>query len=223
MLEDDESSQLRAMNCELGLLSRSDGAAYFSQGDTSVMAAVYGPAEVRISKELVDKATVDVVYKQKVGLPGCVDKFQEAMIRNTCESVILTTLHPRTSINVILQEQQNSGSLLSCCINAASLALLDAGVPMRWTVAAVTCILDEQRQIHLDPTMKQQATAAACLTFAFDSSTKGVITSTARGCFEQTEYQACLLACQKASESIFDFYRDAMKRKLSRESSEDRQ
>ena len=39
-------------------------------GDTSVMAAVYGPAEVMQRKEILDKATVEVVLKNKIGLPG---------------------------------------------------------------------------------------------------------------------------------------------------------
>uniref|UniRef100_A0A8C0H9Q7 Uncharacterized protein n=1 Tax=Chelonoidis abingdonii TaxID=106734 RepID=A0A8C0H9Q7_CHEAB len=47
-------------------LGRPDGSA----GDTSVLAGLYGPAEVKISKELYDKATVEVLLKPKVGLPG---------------------------------------------------------------------------------------------------------------------------------------------------------
>ena len=39
-------------------------------GDTSVMAAVYGPAEVMQRKEILDKATVEVVLKNKIGIPG---------------------------------------------------------------------------------------------------------------------------------------------------------
>ena len=39
-------------------------------GNTQVIAAAYGPAEVRQSKELIDKATVEVVFRPKVGMPG---------------------------------------------------------------------------------------------------------------------------------------------------------
>lgn len=35
-----------------------------------MIAAAYGPAEVRSSKELIDKATVEVVFRPKVGIPG---------------------------------------------------------------------------------------------------------------------------------------------------------
>ena len=49
------ASELRALSCELGLLERADGSARVSQGDSSVLCAIYGPAEVKISKEECDK------------------------------------------------------------------------------------------------------------------------------------------------------------------------
>lgn len=39
-------------------------------GDTTVLAAVYGPVEVKLSKENVARANVEVTYKPKVGIPG---------------------------------------------------------------------------------------------------------------------------------------------------------
>lgn len=41
-----------------------------SGGDTCVMAGVYGPAEVKVSKEIYDRATLEVLIQPKVGLPG---------------------------------------------------------------------------------------------------------------------------------------------------------
>lgn len=40
------------------------------QGPTQLIAAAYGPAEVKASKEIIDKATLEVIFKPKVGLPG---------------------------------------------------------------------------------------------------------------------------------------------------------
>lgn len=48
-------AELRALSCDLGLLERADGSARVVQGSTSVLCAVYGPAEVKISKEDCDK------------------------------------------------------------------------------------------------------------------------------------------------------------------------
>lgn len=35
-----------------------------------MIAATYGPAEVRSSKELIDKANLEVVFRPKVGVAG---------------------------------------------------------------------------------------------------------------------------------------------------------
>ncbi len=34
------------------------------------MAAVYGPGDVRQTKEIIDRATVEVIYKPTSGMPG---------------------------------------------------------------------------------------------------------------------------------------------------------
>ena len=40
------------------------------KGNTSVMVGVYGPVEVRLNKEIVNKATVEVVFRPKTGIAG---------------------------------------------------------------------------------------------------------------------------------------------------------
>ncbi|KAF6077437.1 exosome component 5 [Phyllostomus discolor] len=147
---------LRHFACEQNLLSRPDGSASFLQGDTSVLAGVYGPAEVKVSKEIFNKATLEVILRPKIGLPGVAEKSRERLIRNTCEAVVLGALHPRTSITIVLQVISDAGSLLACCLNAACMALVDAGVPMQALFCGVTCALDTDGTLMLDPTAKQE-------------------------------------------------------------------
>lgn len=40
--------ELRAIKCKLGIFNKADGSAYFEQGNTKVLATVYGPKEVTI-------------------------------------------------------------------------------------------------------------------------------------------------------------------------------
>ena len=53
---------------KLSCLSKPDGSAEFSVNNTCQMAAVYGPGEVKIMKELAEKAYVSVSYKPRVGI-----------------------------------------------------------------------------------------------------------------------------------------------------------
>ena len=56
-------ARLKEMSCELGLLERADGSARLVQGHTSVLCGVYGPAEVKNSKELCDRCVVIITSK----------------------------------------------------------------------------------------------------------------------------------------------------------------
>uniref|UniRef100_A0A4X1SLK3 Exosome complex component RRP46 n=2 Tax=Sus scrofa TaxID=9823 RepID=A0A4X1SLK3_PIG len=184
------SCTLRHFACEQNLLSRPDGSASFLQGDTSVLAGVYGPAEVKVRKEIFNKATLEVILRPKIGLPGVAEKSRERLIRNTCEAVVLGALHPRTSITVVLQVISDAGSLLACCLNAACMALVDAGVPMRALFCGVTCALDSDGTFMLDPTAKQEKEARAVLTFALDSVERKLLMSTTKGLYSDAESPA---------------------------------
>jgi exosome complex component RRP46 len=45
-------SIMRKFQTEIGLITRADGSAQFSQGGTTVIAGTYGPVEVKPHKEL---------------------------------------------------------------------------------------------------------------------------------------------------------------------------
>uniref|UniRef100_A0A8C5MV71 Exosome complex component RRP46 n=1 Tax=Leptobrachium leishanense TaxID=445787 RepID=A0A8C5MV71_9ANUR len=207
---------LREIGCEQSLLSRPDGSANFLQGDTSVLAGVYGPAEIKVSKELHDKATIEVILRPKVGLPAIQEKSQELLIRETCESAIMGALHPRSSITIVLQIVSDAGSLLACCLNAACTALMDAGLPLRYLFCGVTCVLDTDGHLTLDPSSKQQKESRAVLILAIESVENKVLTVASRGAYSATELQQSIAAAQVAAQKIFKFYRDSARRRYSK-------
>ena len=47
----------------MGNLTRADGSAIVSKGDTTIQVGLFGPSDLPMHKELPDKATVDVVLK----------------------------------------------------------------------------------------------------------------------------------------------------------------
>src|SRR5260370_2406010 len=58
------------------------------------------------------------------------------VIRESLEPVVLTDLYPRTTIDVFIEVLQSDGGSRCAGITAASLALADAGIPMKELVAA---------------------------------------------------------------------------------------
>eukprot|EP00092_Neocalanus_flemingeri_P008252 GFUD01008898.1.p1 GENE.GFUD01008898.1~~GFUD01008898.1.p1 ORF type:complete len:229 (-),score=60.50 GFUD01008898.1:84-770(-) len=218
---DPKTPSLRPMFCSLGVITRGDGSVILCQGDSTVACAVYGPGEVRVTKELIDKAVVEVVFKPRMGMPGVADKAREVMIQSTCTAAILTILHPRTSISINLQEMQADGCLVSTCINAACLALIDASVSMKFLVAAVTMVVNKDGSILCDPTQKQMSQSAASLLFVFSNRQEcgvpGLVTSHTEGVVDQIKLQECLSAASIASQSLFQFYKKTIAKKFSKD------
>ena len=63
----------------------------------------------------------------------------------------------------------------------------------------------------------QQEGYKAVLTFAFDNKKRELILSHCEGYVSREMFQNCLRVCKEASKVIFDFYREAIKRKFSKE------
>jgi ribonuclease PH len=116
--------------CERSLLQRADGSAKWVQDGSAVLAAVSGPAAAGPRRENSERAVVEVVFKPCSGLAGSREREWEEVLRETVGGVLLAALHPRTLVTVVVQVLQADGALLSCAVNAACAALVDAGVPL---------------------------------------------------------------------------------------------
>lgn len=62
----------------------------------------------------------------------------QTTIANTFSSTLFTHLYPHSTISISLHVLSQDGSLLAACLNATTLALIDAGIPMSDYVTACT-------------------------------------------------------------------------------------
>ncbi|KAJ3092713.1 Exosome component 5 [Quaeritorhiza haematococci] len=200
-----------------GLLNRPDGSAKFSFDEKStVLCSVIGPAEVKIRDEQLDKATLDVIFKPLVGVSTTRERLYESVLAKICESTIALAMHPRTLIQITAQVLADDGSILSAAVNATTLALIDAGIPMKSLVASVTCMVDQDGELVLDPTLNEMENARSVHFFAFDNVNDGVIASQSTGIFSEDEYFACHDLCKLAVEKVHLFMRMAIERRLAK-------
>ncbi len=223
-VDDPSESHLRPLFARLGPITRADGSAQLSCGATTVLCGVYGPAEVRPHLERTDRAAVEVVYRRKVGEGARVaDRAREALVRGVLEAALLLQAHPRTAVHLALQQLDDAGAELACCLNAACLALVDASLPMRSLFAAVTVAVIKSEEggetmiLVVDPTLKEQRSAEACVTLAFDSVNGEILASHLEGRCSERQFQECLAAAKEASRTVFDFYRECLTKKFSKE------
>ncbi|CEJ04572.1 hypothetical protein RMCBS344292_18527 [Rhizopus microsporus] len=134
------ANELRKITAKTSVFSKADGSAYIEQGNTKCLAAVYGPREVRHrGQALSDRAVINVEFnvapfstseRKKRSKADKRSLEVAAFIRQTFEPVILTSQFPKSQIDIYLQIFQNDGGMLQSCINAATMALVDVGIPM---------------------------------------------------------------------------------------------
>ncbi|KAI9099431.1 ribosomal protein S5 domain 2-type protein [Phlyctochytrium arcticum] len=211
------SNEMRPFYCSSGLLSRSDGSVRFKSGDTAVLSSIYGPMEVKIKDEKLDKATIEVIFKPAAGPQTTKERFSERMIRETLESAILGGLHPRTMIRVTLQVLTDDGGILATALNAATLSLVDAGIPLRSLPAAVCCMIDDDGELLLDPIAIELERAKSTHLFVFDKVSDGTLANISTGSFSLEEYSRCYETCKLAAASVQQLFRTSSEGKVRRE------
>ena len=104
-----KSNQMREISVEQSLINRADGSSKLILGDTSVIVAIYGPNEVKMKDEIVEKATIEVIFQTSTGKNGKKEAEYSNIIHQILEYCILTTMHPRTAIRVVIQVVRDNG------------------------------------------------------------------------------------------------------------------
>ncbi|KDO24671.1 hypothetical protein SPRG_10204 [Saprolegnia parasitica CBS 223.65] len=142
-------NEVRRVRAKFGLFQRVDGSAYVEQGQTKVMAVVYGPKEHTGRKTAEEAAqtkarvTCEVTQapfatsERKVTHKADRKKLETSLaILQIFEANISTHLYPRSQIDIFVQVLHADGGELAACINAVTLALVDAGIAMKDFVVA---------------------------------------------------------------------------------------
>ncbi|CAL3972212.1 unnamed protein product [Diplocarpon coronariae] len=145
-------NELRRLTAQIRTQASADGSSYLEMGNTKVICTVVGPTEGKSGGGggggQRDRALVDVAISV-AGFSG-VDRKRGAgrgdkrlaemqtTLSSAFSHILFTNLYPHSTIALSLHILAQDGSVLAACINAATLALIDAGIPMRDYVCACT-------------------------------------------------------------------------------------
>ncbi|XP_052210519.1 exosome complex exonuclease RRP46 homolog [Diospyros lotus] len=222
-----KANQLRPLTCSRNVLNRAHGSASWSQGETKVLAAVYGPKAGTKKNENPLKACIDVTWKPKTGQIGKPEKEHEMILKRTLQSICLLTVNPNTTTSVIIQVVNDDGALLVCAINAACAALVDAGIPLKHLAVAICCCLTENGYVILDPNKHEEQKMKAFVYLVFPNSIHavlpegslqvgkepmehGIITSVTHGVMSVENYLQCMERGRAACAKLSDFLRRSL-------------
>ncbi|KAJ3190531.1 Exosome complex component RRP41 [Irineochytrium annulatum] len=179
------ATELRRMNCGIGIFSQADGSAFVEHGNTKCLATVHGPREPqrRMQTQLNASATVNVTFtmasfsagerKQKVRQDRRLLEIA-SMVKSTFEGVIMVAAFPKSEININLQILQTDGGILHAAINAATLAIIDAGIAMNDFVSACSAAYANETSL-LDINYTEEISDIPIVTIACLSKSKKIV------------------------------------------------
>ncbi len=150
--------ETRKITIKAGVLKNANGSAYIEFGDNKILAGVFGPRDVH-PKHMSDTDTGIIrcryhmspfsVTERKNPAPSRREIEIGKVIKEALKPAVILEKFPRTAVDVYLEILQADGGTRCAALSAASVALADAGIPMRDLVAgcaagkvADTIILD---------------------------------------------------------------------------------
>ena len=137
---------MRPIEIKAGILPAADGSAWVQHGLNVAVAAIYGPMEAHPRKiQKQDRAVIDVRYNMAPFStsdrirPGFNRRSREIskVTAEALESVVLLERFPRSKIRVEIEILSAEAGTRCVGITAASVALADAGIPMRDMVVGI--------------------------------------------------------------------------------------
>jgi len=140
-------TQLRPIEAKAGVIKRADGSAYFRIGNTWAYAAVYGPRDLH--PKFMQNPKKGILRCEYAMMPfsGMGDRVRPGPSRRSKEISMVTEKaltpvinldeFPNTVVDVFIELPQTDAGSRCAGICAASIALADAGIPMKDLVTAI--------------------------------------------------------------------------------------
>jgi len=214
-------NELRPIKIEVGILGNADGSAYIEQGKNKILAAVYGPKEVHPKHlALPDRAVLRCRYhmapfsveERKSPAPSRRELELSKVMREALEPSVFTEYYPRTSIDLFIEVLQADGGTRCAGITVASVALADAGIPMRDLVSACAAGKVEGRVV-LDLTDKEDKGGEADLPLAHMPSANAITLLQMDGMLTGEEFEQVVSLALEGCKQVSQVQKEALRAK----------
>ncbi len=137
--------ELRPITMRTGVLARADGSCYLTWGNNKIICAVFGPREIH-PKHLAqpDRAIVRVEYRlatfsvgeRKSPAPRRREYELSKLIGESLTHILFLEKFPNGTIDIFITVLDADGGTRCASLTAASLALADAGIPMKGLISS---------------------------------------------------------------------------------------
>lgn len=213
--------ELREVRIESGVLPNADGSAYIEMGKNKIIVGVYGPREMH-PKHLAKPHTGILRCRYHMApfsteprrspAPSRRDIEITMVMRYALEPAIFLERYPRSTIDIYAEVLQADGGTRCASITAASVALADAGIPMKDLVAACSAGKYNGR-IILDLNDYEDKYGEADLPLAYMPNLGSITLLQMDGLLSAEELEKCIALAIEGCRRIYEVQREALKKK----------
>ncbi len=213
--------ELRPLKLEVGILPNADGSAYVEHGKNKILVGVFGPREMHPKHlSMADRMVIRCRYhmapfsvpERKSPAPSRREVELGKVIRESLEPSVFNDLYPRTGVDVFIEVLQADGGTRCASITAASLALADAGIPMRdLVVACAAGKVDDQ--VVLDLMDEEDKLGVADVPVAYMPSLNAITLLQMDGILTPEELEKAINMAMDGCKKIYAMQKEALKTK----------
>jgi len=220
-LDGRKADELRPIKLQVGVLGNADGSAYVEHGKNKILVGVFGPREMH-PKHLSqpDRMVIRCRYhmapfsvqERKSPAPSRREVELSKVIRESLEPSVFVDLYPRTGIDVFIEVLQADGGTRCASITAASLAIADAGIPLRDLVVACAAGKVEDTVV-LDLMDTEDKVGAADVPVAFMPNLNAVTLLQMDGVLTPEEFEKAVNMAVEGCKKIYQMQKEALRTK----------
>lgn len=211
----------RRIMIKAGGLKNADGSAYIEFGDNKILAGVFGPRDVH-PKHMsnTDTGILRVRYhmepfsvtERKNPAPSRREIEISKVIKEALEPAVMLEKFPRTAVDVFIEVLQADGGTRCAALSAASVALADAGIPMRDMVAACAAgkVADT---VILDVNNEEDQAGQADMPIGYMPNLEKITLLQLDGVLTSDEYKKCIETGINGCKIVYDLQKKALNEK----------
>ncbi|KHO48382.1 MAG: exosome complex component RRP41 [archaeon GW2011_AR5] len=220
--------ELRPIYAAVGVLKNANGSAMFKLGNTTAIAGVFGPRKVFPKhQEEAERAIIRTKYNMapfattERNRPGTNRRSTEISMvtRQALRPLLFLDEFPKTAIDVHIEVLQADASTRCVGINAAALALADAGIPMRDLVSSCSAGKVGENVV-LDVAGKEDTEGELDLPIAYYPKKKQITLLQMDGVTDSKEVKEIIKLAMKGCEKIYEEQKRALRNKYKLEEGE---
>ena len=215
-----------SIEAETTILSRVDGSATVSAGETRVITSISGPIEPKPRQELPTTAALEVIVRAGVGISNTREKLLEDKLRSILTQVIIGHLYPRQLIQITTQileageDVEYTSKELSALVNSAYLALTDANIGLNVSFASEHFAILENGEIIISPSKAQLKTSKSSHVVVYaikNGKSSNLLYSDSIGTFSEDELYKILSLASQQIEKIHQTFRKTIQSKIEKD------